>query len=669
MRARSVLVVSHGPDLPAALAEAAAVAAAAAGRARQLDGRSAVLVDLAGGHRWRSTVLATEGARALADRLSEPVGEQRWRGVARGCLCVVSPEVDAGPEAAIGGLPALVGRVVPAPTIVHVPPTALSAVLTELHDRLAGALIRADGGSGRALAGAAAIELRRRGLAVKVWLRGIGAVQSRRALAGLEPGGEVSRRADRAAATLRHAAGFLPPPSRPAASRTALLGPGAESGQALPAVLGLIVVVAALALALVGLGGAATAKGRAQRAVDLAAVSAARSMRDDYPRLFVSARRADGSPDPRHLGRDEYEARAAAAGRRAAARNGLAEAKLRVGFPDGGATGPPLTVAVSARPEIEIGGASSGRRTRVSAVAVAEPSAAATSAPETMASGGGYSGPLAHRQGQPMRPDVATAFDRMARAAAGAGYALVISSGFRSDAEQAALFAANPDPRWVAPPGKSLHRCATELDLGPSGAYGWLAANAGRFGFQRRYSWEPWHFGYVAGPAPCSAAAERPRGGADGRSSGGPGLPGFVPGFARRPLLAAASRHGVSAALLAAQLMAESNFDPAAVSPAGAQGIAQFMPGTAAAYGLDDPFDVPAAIDAQARLMADLLARFGSTALALAAYNAGPAPVAACGCVPPYAETRGYVARILALLDGAGATVALEPLLEVRLIE
>ena len=70
--------------------------------------------------------------------------------------------------------------------------------------------------------------------------------------------------------------------------------------------------------------------------------------------------------------------------------------------------------------------------------------------------------------------------------------------------------------------------------------------------------------------------------------------------------------------------MAESNFNPFAVSPAGAQGIAQFMPGTAAAYGLDDPFDAPAAIDAQAHLMSDLLRQFGSVPLALAAYNAGP---------------------------------------------
>ncbi len=88
----------------------------------------------------------------------------------------------------------------------------------------------------------------------------------------------------------------------------------------------------------------------------------------------------------------------------------------------------------------------------------------------------------------------------------------------------------------------------------------------------------------------------------------------------------------MSAQLLAAQLYAESNFNPFAVSPAGAQGIAQFMPGTAKAMGLHDPFDAAASIDAQAHLMRDLLRQFGSVPLALAAYNAGPAAVAACGC-------------------------------------
>jgi len=98
--------------------------------------------------------------------------------------------------------------------------------------------------------------------------------------------------------------------------------------------------------------------------------------------------------------------------------------------------------------------------------------------------------------------------------------------------------------------------------------------------------------------------------------------------------------------------MAESGFDPNSGSPARAQGIAQFMPGTAASYGLRNPYDPAEAIDAEAHLMHDLLVQFGSPELALAAYNAGPAPVQACHCIPPYPETQAYVTRILALLGG-----------------
>jgi soluble lytic murein transglycosylase-like protein len=90
------------------------------------------------------------------------------------------------------------------------------------------------------------------------------------------------------------------------------------------------------------------------------------------------------------------------------------------------------------------------------------------------------------------------------------------------------------------------------------------------------------------------------------------------------------------------------------------------MPGTAAAHGLHDPFNASAAIDAQAHLMSDLLRQFNSIPLALAAYNAGPGAVEACGCASPYPETQAYVTRILALLDGAGEI--LTPELEVRLV-
>jgi hypothetical protein len=150
-----------------------------------------------------------------------------------------------------------------------------------------------------------------------------------------------------------------------------------------------------------------------------------------------------------------------------------------------------------------------------SATAELSPPAGAGAAFPASASGGGYTGTLAYRQGKPMRPDVALAFDRMDRAARDDGIALIVSSGFRSDAEQAALFAAHPDPKWVAPPGQSLHRLGTELDLGPAAAYGWLAANAPRFGFVLRYSWSPGIGATRATPAArasgTAAAGERAR--------------------------------------------------------------------------------------------------------------------------------------------------------------
>jgi soluble lytic murein transglycosylase-like protein len=144
-------------------------------------------------------------------------------------------------------------------------------------------------------------------------------------------------------------------------------------------------------------------------------------------------------------------------------------------------------------------------------------------------------------------------------------------------------------------------------------------------------------------------------------------VPAFVPAPYRRAILAASLRTGVPAPLLAAQIKSESNFDPRAVSPAGALGIAQFMPSTAASRGLRDPFDPFASIRAQADLMAELIAEFGSTRLALAAYNAGPGAVGACGCVPPFSETIGYVARVLSLAGGAAGSIGLP--MEVALID
>jgi hypothetical protein len=336
-----------------------------------------------------------------------------------------------------------------------------------------------------------------------------------------------------------------------------------------------------------------------------------------------------------------------------------------VSFPGGGSFAP-TRVSVSVRRQAQVRVAAEGpgahRHVPVAADATAELSPSLSAASGTP-SGGEYRGPLAHRQGKPMRPDVALAFDRMERAASAAGIHLIVTSGYRSNAEQAVLFARHPDPRWVAPPGTSLHRLATELDLGPRIAYGWLSANAGRFGFLQRYSWEPWHYGYTRSPGTASVGFGTK--GGDGRATAA--VQSFVPARYAPLIARAAQRWQVSAHLLAAQIYAESNFNPFAVSPAGAQGIAQFMPGTAAGLGLRNPFDAAASIDAQAHLMHDLLARFGSVPLALAAYNAGPGAVAGCGCVPPFAETRAYVAKIVGLLGGAG-DASLSGVMEVRLV-
>src|SRR5918995_3834421 len=288
-----------------------------------------------------------------------------------------------------------------------------------------------------------------------------------------------------------------------------------EEGQALILALGGAFVLIAGALALVAIAGAVTGKGRVQRAADLAAISAARSMRDDLPRLLAPARLASGAPNPRHLSRGQYLGRARLAAIDATRRNGADPGRLAVEFPDA-RSHPPLRARATIRGEIDPEAVPGGARiadrrpipVAASAVAEASPPAGSWSGMPQTAEGGGYSGRLAYRNGEGMRPDVAAAYDRMAAAARRAGIALVVVSGFRSDAEQAELFERHPDPRWVAPPGRSLHRCATDLDLGPSSAYGWLAANAGRFGFVQRYSWEAWHYGFEAGPAPCSPEGE-----------------------------------------------------------------------------------------------------------------------------------------------------------------
>jgi soluble lytic murein transglycosylase-like protein len=114
-------------------------------------------------------------------------------------------------------------------------------------------------------------------------------------------------------------------------------------------------------------------------------------------------------------------------------------------------------------------------------------------------------------------------------------------------------------------------------------------------------------------------------------------------------LYAAARRHGLNPALLAAVVRAESAFEAGAVSYKGACGLMQLMPATGKRFGLarQDLFDVEKNVDAGARYLAFLVQRFGQDLpTVLAAYNAGEGTVDRYRGVPPYRETRNYIRRI-----------------------
>ena len=114
--------------------------------------------------------------------------------------------------------------------------------------------------------------------------------------------------------------------------------------------------------------------------------------------------------------------------------------------------------------------------------------------------------------------------------------------------------------------------------------------------------------------------------------------------------LQAAARYGIPPQLLAAVGRVESNFNPNAVSSAGAQGLMQIMPDTAKGLKLADAFDPTANIDAGSRYLKAQLAAFGDVRLALAAYNAGPRRVQeAGGMVPDIGQTRDFVSQVQAL--------------------
>ncbi len=132
-------------------------------------------------------------------------------------------------------------------------------------------------------------------------------------------------------------------------------------------------------------------------------------------------------------------------------------------------------------------------------------------------------------------------------------------------------------------------------------------------------------------------------------------------------ITAAAKRNGVDPALLAGLVEQESNFNPNAGSPAGAQGLTQLMPATAASLGVTNVHDPAQALEGGAKYLRQQLDRFdGDVARALAAYNAGPGAVERFGGVPPYAETQEYVRRVQAnaaeyRMTGAATALSASP--------
>lgn len=268
--------------------------------------------------------------------------------------------------------------------------------------------------------------------------------------------------------------------------------------------------------------------------------------------------------------------------------------------------------------------------------------------------------------GHYLRPDAAGAFRAMKRAAKKDGITLTITDSYRSFASQQALAAQKglySQGGLAAVPGTSEHGWGLAIDFGEGEQRNWLAKNGKKFGF-KTIPREPWHWEYEGGfegaAAPLGAKkkgrptkttvrrnkvenydfgaeldynplstiplslteayADRPSKAAK-VTAPAKKVPGYVPEQYRKLFLEASRKHGVPVGLLAAVAKHESNFNPEAVSSAGAQGIMQIMP----LHGLNKPFNPRQNVMFGAQYLASLVSRFdGNMRRALAGYNAGP---------------------------------------------